>query len=163
MAMEIREFTDSDWPAVWAIYQAVVNAGETYTYDPAWTEDHAREVWVEPTPGRTFVAIESGRVVGTAHVGPNKPGRGSHVATASFMVDPEARGLGVGRTMGTHILDVARADGYHSMQFNAVVESNTRAVRLWQELGFDIIGTVPEAFEHPTLGRVGLHIMYQRL
>ena len=161
--MEIREFADGDWPAVWAIYQAVVGAGETYTYDPAWTEEHAREIWVEPTPGRTFVGVEAGRIVGTAHIGPNKPGRGSHVATASFMVDADARGLGVGRALGAHILDVARADGYHSMQFNAVVESNTGAVRLWQQLGFEIIGTVPEAFEHPTLGRVGLHIMYQRL
>jgi L-amino acid N-acyltransferase YncA len=161
--MEIRAFADADWPAVWMIYQAVVNAGETYTYDPAWSEQHAREIWVEPAPGRTFVAVDKGRVVGTAHVGPNKPGRGSHVATASFMVDAEARGLGVGRALGAHILAVARADGYHSMQFNAVVESNTGAVRLWRELGFEIVGTVPEAFEHPTLGRVGLHIMYRRL
>jgi L-amino acid N-acyltransferase YncA len=161
--MEIRELVDSDWPAVYAIYLAVVNAGETYTYDPAWSEDHAREVWVEPAPGRTVVAVEKGRIVGTAHVGPNKPGRGSHVATASFMVDADTRGLGVGRALGAHILELARADGYHSMQFNAVVESNGRAVRLWQDLGFEIIGTVPEAFEHPTLGRVGLHIMYQRL
>jgi L-amino acid N-acyltransferase YncA len=161
--MEIREFTDSDWPPVYAIYQTVVNAGETYTYDPAWSEEHARDVWVEPAPGRTVVAVDKGRIVGTAHLGPNKPGRGSHVATASFMVDADTRGLGVGRALGTHILDLARADGYYSMQFNAVVESNERAVRLWQELGFDIIGTVPEAFDHPTLGRVGLHIMYQRL
>ncbi len=161
--MDIREFEETDWPAVWAIYQTVVNAGETYTYDPAWSEARAREVWIEPQPGRTFVAVESGRIVGTAHVGPNKPGRGSHVATASFMVDSTARGLGVGRSLGTHILDVARADGYHSMQFNAVVESNTSAVRLWQDLGFEIIGTVPAAFDHPTLGLVGLHIMYQRL
>jgi L-amino acid N-acyltransferase YncA len=161
--MEIREFGDEDWPAVWAIYQTVVDAGETYTYDPAWTEEHAKEIWVEPAPGRTFVGVEDGRIVGTAHVGPNKPARGSHVATASFMVDAGARGLGVGRELATHILDVARADGYHSMQFNAVVESNTGAVRLWQQLGFEIIGTVPEAFEHPTLGMVGLHIMYRRL
>jgi L-amino acid N-acyltransferase YncA len=161
--MDIREFAEADWPAVWAIYQTVVDAGETYTYDPAWPEEHAREIWVEPAPGRTFVAVENTRIVGTAHVGPNKPGRGAHVATASFMVDSQARGLGVGRALGAHILDVARADGYDSMQFNAVVESNTRAVRLWQQLGFEIIGTVPEAFEHPTLGKVGLHIMYRRL
>jgi L-amino acid N-acyltransferase YncA len=161
--MEIREFTDADWPAVLSIYQAVVNAGETYTYDPNWSEQHAREIWVEPAPGRTYVAIDGDRVVGTAHVGPNKPGRGSHVATASFMVDADTRGLGVGRALGAYILDVARSDGYSSMQFNAVVESNERAVRLWQELGFEIIGTVPKAFDHPTLGRVGLHIMYRQL
>jgi L-amino acid N-acyltransferase YncA len=161
--VEIREFTDDDWPAVWAIYRAVVDAGETYTYDPLWSEEHARSIWVEPSPGRTFVAVSDDRIVGTAHVGPNKPGRGSHVSTASFMVAPDTRGLGVGRTMGEFILAAARSDGYHSMQFNAVVESNARAVQLWKDLGFEIIGTVPEAFEHPTLGRVGLHIMYRRL
>jgi L-amino acid N-acyltransferase YncA len=161
--VEIREFTEVDWPEVWAIYQVVVTAGQTYTYDPAWTEQQAHDVWVEPAPGRTFVAVEAGRIVGTAHIGPNKPGRGAHVATASFMVDAAARGLGVGRSLGEHALAAARADGYASMQFNAVVASNTGAVHLWQELGFDIIGTVPEAFEHPTDGRVGLHIMYRRL
>jgi GNAT superfamily N-acetyltransferase len=150
--VEIREFTE-----------VVVTAGQTYTYDPAWTEQQAHDVWVEPAPGRTFVAVEAGRIVGTAHIGPNKPGRGAHVATASFMVDAAARGLGVGRSLGEHALAAARADGYASMQFNAVVASNTGAVHLWQELGFDIIGTVPEAFEHPTDGRVGLHIMYRRL
>jgi L-amino acid N-acyltransferase YncA len=161
--MQIREFTDADWPEVFAIYRTVVDAGETYTYDPAWSEQHAKEIWVEPAPGRTFVAIDHDRIVGTAHVGPNKPGRGSHVATASFMVAADARGLGVGRALGTHVLDSARSDGYASMQFNAVVESNVGAVRLWKDLGFEILGTVPEAFDHPTLGRVGLHIMYQPL
>ncbi|HEY1532234.1 MAG TPA: GNAT family N-acetyltransferase [Galbitalea sp.] len=163
MTVEIRAFADADWPEVYAIYQTVVNAGETYTYDPAWSEEHAREMWVEPAPGRTVVAVERGRIVGTAHVGPNKPGRGSHVATASFMVDVEARGLGVGRALGEHILETARRDGYDSMQFNAVVSSNTGAVRLWKQLGFEIIGTVPEAFDSPSRGKVGLHIMYQRL
>ena len=161
--MEIREFAESDWASVWPIYQGVVNAGETYTYDPSWSEQRAHDVWVEPAPGHTFVAIEGDRVVGTAHVGPNKPARGSHVATASFMVSADARGLGVGRSLGIHVLESARADGYASMQFNAVVETNSGAVKLWQELGFQIIGTVPRAFEHPTHGRVGLHIMYREL
>jgi GNAT superfamily N-acetyltransferase len=79
------------------------------------------------------------------------------------MVDPAARGLGVGRALGEHILELARVDGYHSMQFNAVVETNAGAVRLWKQLGFEVIGTVPEAFDHPTEGRVGLHVMYRRL
>jgi L-amino acid N-acyltransferase YncA len=161
--VEIRELTQADWPAVYGIYRAVVSAGETYTYDSAWTEQQAHDVWVEPAPGRTVVAVNDGRILGTAHVGPNKPGRGSHVATASFMVASDARGLGVGRALATRILEIARTDGYASMQFNAVVESNAGAVYLWQELGFQIIGTVPEAFEHPTLGKVGLHIMYRRL
>jgi L-amino acid N-acyltransferase YncA len=161
--MEIREFAESDWASVRPIYQSVVNAGETYTYDPSWSEQQAHDVWVEPAPGRTFVAVDGDRILGTAHLGPNKPGRGSHVATASFMVSDDARGLGVGRALGAHVLEAARADGYASMQFNAVVETNSGAVKLWQKLGFQIIGTVPEAFDHPTHGRVGLHIMYRQL
>jgi GNAT superfamily N-acetyltransferase len=96
-------------------------------------------------------------------MGPNRLGPGAHVATASFMVAGDARGRGVGRALGEYALAWARAQGYAAMQFNAVVETNHVAVRLWQALGFRIIGTVPEAFEHPTLGRVGLHVMHRYL
>ena len=96
-------------------------------------------------------------------MGSNRPGPGSHVSTAIFMVASNARGRGVGRALGEYALSWAREQEYAAMQFNAVVESNHVAVRLWQALGFHIIGTVPEAFEHPTLGRVGLHVMHRRL
>jgi GNAT superfamily N-acetyltransferase len=102
-------------------------------------------------------------VLGTAKMGPNRPGPGSHVATASFMVAADARGRGVGRALGEYALSWAKEQGYAAMQFNAVVAANHVAVRLWQELGFHIIGTVPEAFAHPILGRVGLHIMHRFL
>lgn len=118
---------------------------------------------MEPPPGQTVVAVDGDRVLGSAKMGPNRPSRGSHIATASFMVDPIARGRGVGRALGEYSLDWARSAGYHGMQFNAVVETNTAAVHLWQALGFHIIGTVPEAFDHKRHGRVGLHVMYQRL
>ena len=162
-SIEIRPYEERDWPAVWAIIHAVVTAGETYAYDPAWSEEQARGVWVEAPPGLTVVACAGARVLGTAKVGPNRPGPGAHVATASFMVADEARGRGVGRALGEYALAWARAQGYAAMQFNAVVETNEPAVRLWQALGFRIIGTVPEAFAHPTRGRVGLHIMHQFL
>jgi GNAT superfamily N-acetyltransferase len=96
-------------------------------------------------------------------MGPNHPGPGSHVATASFMVAADARGRGVGRALGEYALAWARGRGYAAMQFNAVVESNHAAVRLWQALGFRIVGTIPEAFKHPALGRVGLHVMHRYL
>jgi L-amino acid N-acyltransferase YncA len=161
--MQIREYEDKDWPAVWAIFQQVVGARDTYVYDPAWTSDEARKVWIEPPPGQTVVACDGPQILGTGKVGPNRPGPGSHVATASFMVTQAARGRGIGRALGEYVLAWARAQGYAAMQFNAVVESNVAAVKLWQALGFEIIGTVPEAFEHAQLGRVGLHIMYRRL
>jgi len=161
--VRIRDYIDCDWPSVWPIFREVVTAGETYTYDPEWSAEQAREVWVESPPVHTVVACDGSRVLGTAKMGPNRPGPGAHVATASFMVTAAARGRGVGRALGEYALSWAQAEGYAAMQFNAVVESNLAAVRLWQELGFQIIGTVPEAFTHPTLGRVGLHIMHRRL
>ena len=161
--MLIREYVEADWPAIWPIFREVVAAGDTYAYDPGWSSEQAREVWVESPPGLTVVALDGSRVLGTAKMGPNRPGPGSHVSTASFMVAGDARGRGVGRALGEYALSWARGQGYAAMQFNAVVETNEAAVRLWRELGFRIIGTVPEAFEHPALGRVGLHVMHRRL
>lgn len=161
--MQIREYVDADWPAVWEIFREVVSASETFPYDPAWTSNQAEAVWVEAPPGLTLVACDDTRILGTAKMGPNRPGPGSHVATASFMVASDARGQGVGRALGLCVIEWARKQGYAAMQFNAVVETNEVAVHLWQTLGFTIIGTVPEAFEHPRLGRVGLHIMHRYL
>ncbi len=104
-----------------------------------------------------------GTVLGTATMGPNRPGRGAHVATASFMVADDGRGRGVGRALGEHMLAWATQQGYRAVQFNAVVETNTAAVALWRSLGFVVIGTVPEAFDHPSRGFVGLHVMHRFL
>jgi L-amino acid N-acyltransferase YncA len=158
----IREFEAADWDGVWPIVREVVRAADTYTYDPAMTEHEARETWTGRPDGHglTVVAIEDGRILGTAKAGRNRPGPGAHVATASFMVAADARGGGVGRRLVEHVLDWARRQGYAGMQFNAVAASNVHAVRLYETLGFCIVGTVPGAFAHPALGRVGLHIMY---
>lgn len=161
--MEIRAALDSDWVAIWPFFAAIVEAGETYAYPWPMTSDEARQLWMEQPPSATFVATDGAVILGSAKSGPNRPGRGSHVATASFMVDPAYSGRGVGRALAEHVIDWATAQGYAAMQFNAVVETNTTAVRLWQDLGFVIIGTVPEAFDSRTHGRVGLHVMHRRL
>ena len=161
--MRIREFTEADWEQVWPIVEDVVTAQDTFPYDPGWTTEACHDVWVERAPGHTVVAEEDGRIVGTAKMGPNRPGPGSHVASASFMVASAARGRGVGRALCEYALDWARRQGYAAMQFNAVVEVNEAAVELYRRLGFTVIGTVPEAFAHPTLGRVGLHVMHRPL
>lgn len=162
-AVQIRDYVPADWASVWPIFRKVVAAGETYAYDPGWSTEEAKAVWVEAPPAHTVVATEGAQICGTAKMGPNRPGRGSHVCTASFLVAEAARGRGVGRALADHTLSWARDHGYAAMQFNAVVECNEAAVRLWRSLGFEIIGTVPEAFEHPTRGRVGLHVMHRRL
>ena len=161
--MDIRPALDSDWPAIWPFFSAIVEAGETYAYPWPMASDEARSLWMERPPSLTFVAVEGATIVGSAKSGPNRPGRGSHVATASFMVDPAYAGRGVGRALGEHVIAWATAEGYAAMQFNAVVETNTAAVRLWQDLGFAIVGTVPGAYESREHGRVGLHVMYRPL
>lgn len=161
--MLIREASPDDWERIWPVVEAVVRGGRTYTYPQDLTSAQARDLWFEGAPSRVFVAERDDVVLGTAKTGPNRPGRGAHVATASFMVDPGAQGQGVGRALADRVLASATADGYRLMQFNAVVESNHAAVHLWQDLGFRIVGTVPEAFDHPDDGFVGLHVMVKDL
>ncbi|MGN9768760.1 N-acetyltransferase family protein [Micromonospora sp. SD12] len=159
--MRIRDFHESDWAQVWPIVQEVVRARETFPYDPELTAEQAYGMWVEAAPGRTVVAVDGDAVLGTAKMGTNRPGPGSHVATASFMVARAARGRGVGTALCRHAVGWARERGYAGMQFNAVVVSNVTAVELYRREGFDVVGTVPGAFRHPTLGRVNLHVMYR--
>jgi L-amino acid N-acyltransferase YncA len=163
-AMEIRDATPGDWPAIWPFFHAIVAAGETYAYDRDLGFEAARDMWMERPPGRTVVAVdEHGTVLGTAKMGPNHGGPAAHVGTASFMVDPAARRRGVGRALGEHVLARCRADGYALMKFNAVVETNEGAVALWRSLGFELLGTLPGGFRHPVHGPVGLHQMWRPL
>ena len=158
--MSIRAATPEDWPGIWPFFRETVLAGETYAYPEDLTSDQAAALWMEQPPAATVVLEEDGRILGSAKMGPNRPARGSHVGTASFMVAPEARGRGVGRALATYAVQWHRDHGFRGIQFNAVVETNTAAVRLWQDLGFSIVGTVPEAFLSKEHGYVGLHVMY---
>jgi L-amino acid N-acyltransferase YncA len=164
-ATSIRAALPEDWPAIWQFMQRIVAAGETFSWEQEISEAEARRRWFhDEPPGRTFVAVDAdGTIVGSAESEPNHGGPAAHVATASFMVDPERQGRGVGRALCAHVLDTARADGFRAIQFNAVVETNTPAVNLWRSFGFEILATVPEAFRHPTAGYVGLYIMHRRL
>jgi L-amino acid N-acyltransferase YncA len=162
--MPIRTATPEDWPAIWPFLRRIVAAGDTYTYPRDLEEHRARDIWMPEPPSRTVVATDpDGTVLGSAKMNANHMGPASHIAGASFMVAPEHAGRGVGRALGEHVLDWARAEGYRAMQFNAVVESNTRAVALWRSLGFTVVGTIPKAFDHPTKGYVGLHVMHRFL
>ena len=162
--MLIRDATSDDWPAIWPFLRRIVAAGETFTWDRDVAEKQARAMWFPEPPGRAFVAVDAdGAVDGTANLMANHMGAAAHIASASFMVDPDRAGRGVGRALGEHVLDRARADGFRAMQFNAVVETNIRAVALWRALGFEVMATLPEGFMHPVEGYVGLHIMYRRL
>ncbi|WP_432477421.1 GNAT family N-acetyltransferase [Nocardioides sp. GXQ0305] len=156
----IRPATEADWPAIWPIFRDTVAAGETYAYPDDLTSDAARELWLERPPGQTVVLEDAGELLGTAKMGPNRPGRGDHVGTASFMVAEAARGRGVGRQLAAYAVDWHRLQGYRGIQFNAVVATNIAAVALWRSLGFEVVGTVPGAFRSATHGFVGLHVMY---
>lgn len=142
----------------------IVEAGETFVWDRDTGEDDARSMWMREPPGSTVVAVDDdGHVLGTAEIHPNFGGAGRHIANAGFMVDASHAGRGVGRALGTYVIERARRDGFAAMQFNAVVETNVHAVRLWESLGFETLAIVPQAFDHPREGRVGLHVMYREL
>jgi L-amino acid N-acyltransferase YncA len=160
--LEIRPATDSDLAEILRIFRAVIEPGDAFTFSPETTDEQARAFW--QSPGSTsFVALVDGRVRGVYLIKPNQPGRGSHVANGSYMVDPEARGHGIGEAMGRHSLVEARAQGFRAMQFNIVISTNEPAVRLWTRLGFAIVGTLPGAFQHRTLGYVDAFVMYRGL
>jgi len=125
------------------------------------TEGEARSMWIVTPPGRTLVADRSGQVLGTANMHPNRPGPGKHIASGSFMVARAARSQGVGRALVEAALSWATGSGFAGMQFNAVVEGNLAAEKLYADLGFVTTGTGPGAFESPTWGRVGLHVLYR--
>jgi L-amino acid N-acyltransferase YncA len=160
----IREARPEDWEAIWPFFRQIVAARESYAYDPAISESEARSMWMVAAPARTVVATgPEDDVLGTANMYANRPGPGSHVASASFMVDPGHAGRGIGRALGEDMIEWARESGFRAIQFNAVVETNEPAVALWRSLGFEVVGRVPKAFNHPRHGYVGLLIMHRFL
>ena len=160
--VEIREAQMEDSDAIWAIFKAVIQTGDTYVYSPDTPHSDLGQYWLAPHM-RTYVAEVEGEVVGTYIMKANHPGLGSHVANASYMVHPVAQGKGVGTAMCAHSLAEARWLGFRAIQFNLVVSTNKAAVHLWSKMGFAVVGTLPEAFHHQDLGYVDAYVMYRSL
>lgn len=160
--MLIRPATPADRPAIARIVMPVIRAGRTYALDPALGEDAALDYWLG-ADRQAFVAEADGAAVGTYYLRANQAGGGSHVANCGYMTCADATGRGVARAMCAHSLEQARVGGFRAMQFNCVVSTNTRAVRLWQAMGFAVVGTLPGAFRHPEQGYVDALVMYRTL
>jgi RimJ/RimL family protein N-acetyltransferase len=160
--MEIRRAEPRDGEAITAIIMPTIREGTTYALDPEMSEPEALAYWLAPDKD-TFVAVDEGTVVGTYYIRPNQPGGGKHVCNCGYMTSPAAMGKGIARSMCEHSLQLARSQGYRAMQFNFVVSTNERAVRLWQALGFEIAGRLKGAFLHPSEGYVDALVMYRTL
>jgi L-amino acid N-acyltransferase YncA len=160
--MHIRDAIDADFDAIWAIFEPIARAGETYAFPRDIDRDGAYKLWMA-LPQKTYVAEEDGTVLGTYYLKANSSGPAGHVCNCGYMTGPKARGRGLATSMCEHSQQEARALGFQAMQFNLVVSTNTGAVRLWQKLGFDIVGTLPKAFDHPVQGFVDAHVMYKWL
>lgn len=164
--IRIRPATDDDFNAMWTIFQAHVAEGETYAHGMATCREDAYDYWFAPA-ATPFVAVREQaagkRVLGMYKLQPNQVGRGAHVANASYMVSPNARGAGIGHLLGEHSIGEARRLGYLAMQFNYVISTNSAAIHLWKRLGFAIVGTLPKAYRHRRLGYVDAYVMYKLL
>jgi ribosomal protein S18 acetylase RimI-like enzyme len=159
----IRRYRETDWSAVWRLLQTTFKSGDTYAFPPESTEAEIHKAWVE-VPSATYVACTAdGRLLGTYILKPNQPGLGSHVCNCGYVVAPEAQGQGIASAMCEHSQQEAVSMGFLAMQFNLVVSTNVRAVRLWQKLGFSVVGTLPRAFRHQQLGFVDALVMYKEL
>lgn len=160
--MTIREATENDFDAIWPIFHEIVKAGETYAYPTDTSKEQAEKIWMD-TPLKTFVTEEQGQILGTYYIKTNQAGPGDHVCNCGYMVSSQARGRGLATAMCEHSQQVARQLGYKAMQFNFVASTNEGAVRLWTRLGFDTVGRLPKAFNHPTQGFVDALVMYKWL
>ena len=158
----MRPASEADIAAMWSIFQNVIASGSTYVFSPDTSYQDAHEYWFAPEV-TTYIAEVDGLIVGMYKFIPNQRDLGSHVANASFMVDSRYSGKGIGKTLGIHCLREVKKAGYLAMQFNFVVSSNKAAVSLWEKLGFSIVGTLPKAFRHKTLGYVDVYVMYRFL
>jgi len=160
--MQIRPASSNDSDSIWAILEPVIRAGETYTLPTDMSRDDALAFWTSPQH-EVFVAVEGSDTLGIYFLRVNQLGGGSHVANCGYITASWAQGRGVARTMCAHSLERARARGFRAMQFNFVISSNQRAVRLWQSFGFEVVGRLPGAFQHPSLGFVDAFVMYRSL
>ena len=158
----IRPATTGDQGAIWSLLEPVFRAGDTYAVDPNISAAEALSYWMDQ-PRATYVAEISGKIIGTYYIRTNQQGGGDHICNCGYVVGDAARGRGVAAAMCGHSQEQARALGYRAMQFNFVLASNAGALRLWQRLGFDVIGTIPDAFRHPALGMVAAHILYKAI
>ena len=160
--MQIRLASANDADAIWSIIEPSIRAGETYTLPTNMSRDDALAYWLLPGH-EVFVAEDEGQIVGTYFLQPNQRGGGAHVANCGYITAAHATGRGVARAMCAHSLDHARHRGFKAMQFNFVVSTNERAVRLWESFGFEIVGRLPGAFRHPAQGFVDAYVMYRSL
>jgi ribosomal protein S18 acetylase RimI-like enzyme len=161
--ISIRAFAAADWPALLPLLRETFAAGDTYAFAPDSSEADIHRAWIE-VPAATFVACApDGEILGTYFIKPNQPGLGAHVCNCGYVVAPAAQGRGIASELCEHSQRVALEMGFRAMQFNLVVSTNVRAVRLWERLGFAIIGRLPGAFRHRTLGYVDALVMFKQL
>jgi len=160
--MIIRPARQEDRPSIWSIIGPTIRSGETYTLDPNLSETEALAYWLAADK-ETFVAEVDGAILGTYYMRPNQAGGGSHICNCGYMTIASAMGRGVARAMCEHSLAHARSRRYRAMQFNFVMSTNERAVRLWEAMGFEIVGRLPLAFRHPRFGYVDALVMFQPL
>ena len=153
-----RPATKEDAGAMLALLRSVAAEGDTLPFTSGIDEALIDTQWFGAFA--CVLAYRDHHLLGMYRYGANMPGRGAHVATATFLVAQQARGQGLGRKLVQHCLQAAKASGFRAMQFNQVVATNLAALALYRSFGFKKVGRIPEAFAHPQRGYVAAYVMY---
>jgi phosphinothricin acetyltransferase len=90
------------------------------------------------------VADDDGRVIAWGSLNAFNPREAyRHVADFSIYVERAYRGKGVGRQLLAHLIDLARALGYHKMVLSAF-PFNGAGMALYERMGFRTVGIYRE-------------------
>ena len=162
MSVIIKPLDKSEFELIWPFFHDILKAGKTYSYDPDTTLEEGRNIWCAPEK-KAYVALVDDVPVGTFYIRANQLGLGDHIANGGFMVSPNHTGKGYGREMAREMVNIAKEMGFYGMQFNFIVEDNGASLHIWKDMGFEVVGTVPDAMRHSEKGYTPVHILYRKL
>ncbi len=158
----LEAYKAEDEEALFAIFKEVVDAGCQFPYESSSMQEF-RTQFFGPTSQVYVCRSAEGQIIGGFYLKSNYSGRSEHIANAAYMIKSTHRGLGIGTLLVKSSLRIASALGFLAMQFNMVLSQNAGAIKLYERLGFEIVGTIPNAIRNADGSFQDGYTMYRRI